>query len=620
MLTGKPAKGRDVEGTISKYREYVLRHAWRGPYQSVGLRPFYLDPSGYPDIVNALTLLRRLHSTHGSASAPMSGTDTEQAILGRARADVPHARNIGTARAMIAFKGIGIISAHTEDARKGARVFGAEIERFYSGGNVGSGRHVRLGDVELKGAGRNVTATRPDWLHSWGGLSFEKAVLELVYARIIDAIAPLGAVRCCGGAFLLSESEPAAYVCREDEGASGPAAILLSLLVRSCDYLRCANLYLPDGEYALLPRPPATLRMIGQQYGMLAGFGVYHMQPTPDNLCVDGRCLDCSSLLVSRTYVAPPTREIVLDGSQRKRVDVSLALREILSSGQVISDVFGGASMRAAWDAIAEVHRRVGWDNRSALESQEWLTFVGRAWFLRQGFGEPMAEELGAKHQQLFLSHYCKTKGKLADAMGRLKWRVGWQIAEPNRRAVYLQPACSLQENELRTVVERHRKYQNLALRDYNKRQLEFASELPSSVQRLQDSVWRALRARQSIDWVESRISTLILRSRPFCPLGRDMVRSLRICRDGSWVRLEGDLGEEIPRARTLRAETRLIVEVLGTPTNRRRRAVSCERTGDGLAWRVEPARGSTWIVQGVEMVSKRGILTTIPLPARIVP
>ena len=68
------------------------------------------------------------------------------------------------------------------------------VERFYYGPNYGSGRHVRLGYMEIKGSGRNVCSVRSDHRHGWGGMDTLEGLAELFYVERTNSIAPLGAV------------------------------------------------------------------------------------------------------------------------------------------------------------------------------------------------------------------------------------------------------------------------------------------------------------------------------------------------------------------------------------------------------------------------------------------
>ncbi|WP_028886796.1 hypothetical protein [Teredinibacter turnerae] len=67
------------------------------------------------------------------------------------------------------------------------------------GSNFGGGRAANLNGYQLKGLGPTAMVGKyTEKLHSYGGLDAEKAVLEVVFSKVLNRVLPLGSVSCHG--------------------------------------------------------------------------------------------------------------------------------------------------------------------------------------------------------------------------------------------------------------------------------------------------------------------------------------------------------------------------------------------------------------------------------------
>ena len=595
-------------------REYTLAMAWRECYRRAEASVFYLDPRAHRAVRAADRLLGELEGLGGCRSGPMRGSKTERVVLRHLRRRVRGRSDHDRKFALETASRLGVLAGAPARTRRGERVAMLEVERFFQGGNSGSGRHVRIGPLEIKGSGRNAMATRPDWYHSWGGLEFGKVVLELVYARLVDAIAPLGAVPCVGGLFLLHEGTPLAYVPDETARSYAGDVILLSALLRRTEYLRCGDVY--EGPDRTVEPISDTLDAcaIEAQYATLAGYGVYHMQPTLDNLTFEGAILDCGSLLVSRTRFAPPTREVEIPEGLGARSIVRKACAALQHCDQRACDYYAGGAMYVACSTILSTRRRVMGAHRGTCESAAWATLVGRGWFLREGFPAPVAAALGKAHGDLFAHHAHSGRYPMKRLVKEMGWSFGWTAELGGREVVHLQPRCGAVERRLGEVLEQHAGARDLDLARYNRHQLARASQVPTHVDRFAARVWTALREGRPVEWIENGVARMIMRSRPWCPSSHDARHGWAFERGARWRRITWNGSPDFALGPWAGEATHghLLGTALGARGGRVR--IPAVWGASGLDWRADDAPAGSYAIEGLRQTLSHGADRVIPL------
>jgi hypothetical protein len=154
--------------------------------------------------------------------------------------------------------------------------------------DVGAGRNANLGPCQFKGIGRNNLAIRPDWLHSWGGMTIAETITEIVLEKLLSKNLSHLSVPVLGG-FIYHYTDNA-------------------FIIRSSDFIRCHQLH-PimrkedrDKIFSYMARKLCLdnselwHRKILENFITLMKKGFYHQSPTLDNLTIDGRILDHYSL------------------------------------------------------------------------------------------------------------------------------------------------------------------------------------------------------------------------------------------------------------------------------------------------------------------------------------
>jgi hypothetical protein len=150
--------------------------------------------------------------------------------------------------------------------------------------DVGSGRNAIFKDWCWKGIGRNFAATRLDYKHTSGSMSYMDVLFEIFFDRVFFKFDPSANVPLLGG------------FCYQDYEQS--------FIIRSADTIRCGQIFsglrtpeihsvLNFLERKLNPLPKTEwFDFIINRLLRLAQNGIYQTSPTKDNLCVDGRIID----------------------------------------------------------------------------------------------------------------------------------------------------------------------------------------------------------------------------------------------------------------------------------------------------------------------------------------
>ncbi|RYY74175.1 MAG: hypothetical protein EOO52_15035 [Gammaproteobacteria bacterium] len=128
------------------------------------------------------------------------------------------------------------------------------------GGNGGGARCGLVNGIQLKGSGGNcLVGQGVDWWHTTGCLQLTDAVVEVIYAGLIQTILPSGAARCYG---IIDTSMPAPYYLNGDRNTilNGRGALLLrEALLRPAHFIRSPHFVSSPTSRPLLA--PDTLRV-----------------------------------------------------------------------------------------------------------------------------------------------------------------------------------------------------------------------------------------------------------------------------------------------------------------------------------------------------------------------
>jgi hypothetical protein len=179
--------------------------------------------------------------------------------------------------------------------------------------NGGGARAGLLGNVSLKGVGPNCLAGKSqDKVHSYGGLDAPYAVIETIYANLIDTLLPLGAVRVLGliytgeGTATDTGNRPCWGVIMVREQCIRPGHFLRSGHFNPTEEFTSAHI----SDVARVRKLSKSLkksfgsdehfiRYLGQflskyanQFAFAKVMRIMHGTITPSNISIDGRWLD----------------------------------------------------------------------------------------------------------------------------------------------------------------------------------------------------------------------------------------------------------------------------------------------------------------------------------------
>jgi hypothetical protein len=167
--------------------------------------------------------------------------------------------------------------------------------------NLGSGRHVLLLDMQIKGCGRTPLAIRHDHSHTWGGHYLWQAIKGYVVSNLFEGAAPLGILKI-------------PYVAAQNSDLEARKQIKSStnaMAIRESDALRVTQVMTQfdpreRGNYALILK--AFLKSMSVKnssehmensifhYTALLLMGLRHMAVTRENVTIEGRLIDYEDL------------------------------------------------------------------------------------------------------------------------------------------------------------------------------------------------------------------------------------------------------------------------------------------------------------------------------------
>ena len=467
------------------------------------------------------------------------------------------------------------------------------VERYYRGGNFGSGRHVLVDQIELKGVGQNPCSARSDWRHRWGGQELDEAVRELVSASHADSCSPAGAVPVYATFFVGVNGAPAFFRHANEDAA----VALLSVTARGADYLRLANLYHGPGG----PCPPGVgpFSDVVSQYAALAAFGHCHFSPDPDNLTLTGALLDVGWDVISPV----PPYGVIRHVSGRGRPVPSLreAIHDIIQRPEPLDRFCSSVAHLSALEQIREARRDSGLSIGGSNWTDEYLQQLAFHWLLRNGCSSELAAEVAESYAHLFCAYLRGTGESKETYLNRCRLR--WISPERNREQrwplmVDVDPGIE----ELAERFERSGLVHSALIRAYNHRRVPPLSTL---------GIARALRARAPQVALRRRLQRYISLNRAFNPTSQSQRRFAIVVRaDDAAIRVSDETGvlQDLARGdvrllcRLLR-RGQLVLTTLTASWSHENRELVCTRPHDEL------------LVEAVASILPGGDVIVVPLP-----
>lgn len=195
----------------------------------------------------------------------------------------------------------------------------------------GSSRHVLLGAVQVKGAGRNMLVSRVDYIHSWGGAIEFEGVYSYLISNYLNIQLPLGACptfkvdRLAGGSVQFLRLNNSIRMAQYSPG----------LLAAEKKAIK-ENLKSFFGTNS----PKAMLKKIAFHFSMSSLFNIYNYSMISENILVNGTVIDCESLyngtdLNTFSFYL----DLCIEGERAQQIETNK-----LSSWKYLEEIFNGAS------------------------------------------------------------------------------------------------------------------------------------------------------------------------------------------------------------------------------------------------------------------------------------
>jgi hypothetical protein len=165
-----------------------------------------------------------------------------------------------------------------------AEIFKGNSERS----NYGAGRNILLKDLELKGVGRNNSASRLDYQHAWGGMYLLEAIFEFFLSNLLNYSTHLG-----------SERAIAIGVTSETEVLNSDTPAILVRQRSSPRVSMCNKHFIAQSSKAYLERffsDPYFFENQILQYLTLNFNGFFHKSMILENATLNGKIIDCNSI------------------------------------------------------------------------------------------------------------------------------------------------------------------------------------------------------------------------------------------------------------------------------------------------------------------------------------
>lgn len=183
------------------------------------------------------------------------------------------------------------------------------------GDNGGGARCGNIGELQVKGVGKNILAGCANLHHSYGGFKAVYAIHEAIYSRILSGLLPVGVAAAHG--VILTGSD-AAYVSGTERGWGG--LLVREQIFRPANFWRAmffspppevARHFLSDtgrarGANRQLLREAGNVSEVvhmfcnflanaADQFAFARLAGIMHGAVTPSNQCIDGRWIDLTN-------------------------------------------------------------------------------------------------------------------------------------------------------------------------------------------------------------------------------------------------------------------------------------------------------------------------------------
>lgn len=147
--------------------------------------------------------------------------------------------------------------------------------------HLGSSRHALLGNIQIKGVGRNMLVSRLDYVHSWGGMFEIEAYFSYLVSNFLDRQLPYGACATF----------------KVDQLPSGSFQIL-----RNANGYRVSQFssQMDPREIQVLKKsivdPLFHLKKNAYQFAYSTFCNIYNYSMIAENILLDGRVIDCESI------------------------------------------------------------------------------------------------------------------------------------------------------------------------------------------------------------------------------------------------------------------------------------------------------------------------------------
>jgi len=370
--------------------------------------PFYVDWRHISELLDAVEFVktwRRNISTHdGAWGNRLDYAESYcRGVLAASRRSASN--NQGSTSAIIErLMSLGVISSMSSvEARSeysnNTPLF-LPVERFYRGGNHGSGRHAYIGSLEFKGTGQTPCAVRRDYHHRWGGLPFDTALHEIVCANHASSASPQGAVPMIFGAFFAIDHRPALVRYADDSVGYH----LLAVTARMTDYLRIANIYTGPDAIAIGSQVVGPVNDLIDQSAALSAYGHFQLEPTEDNLTLTGTLLDLTESIISPLGPIPVLHNRTLpDGGYE--VSMPDLIESIEKDPRPLHHFSSAAAQLKAIQLISSFRKDIGMSDLFESWLRKFPERIAYYWLIRQGYSPEISEHQCTEAACYFASH-----------------------------------------------------------------------------------------------------------------------------------------------------------------------------------------------------------------------
>jgi hypothetical protein len=157
------------------------------------------------------------------------------------------------------------------------------VERFShpdSFNHLGSSRHLLLGNIQVKGAGRNNLVSRTDYIHAWGGMFEIEAYYSYLASNYLDRQLPLGA---CPTFKIDRFNNDHFQILRSARG------LRISQFSPHMNHEELKVFQSAIGDETFLHK-------MAFQFAYASFCNIYNYSMIAENMLIDGRVIDCESI------------------------------------------------------------------------------------------------------------------------------------------------------------------------------------------------------------------------------------------------------------------------------------------------------------------------------------